>query len=71
MFASLKRYIDFARSSDKRLPRIVAEIDVIASLIRRLVPSRELFGTIYKLVQFYFCALKMSNICQQNVSKQL
>ena len=39
MFASLKRYIDFARSSDARLPRMVAEIDVTASQIKRLVPS--------------------------------
>ena len=39
MFASLKLYIDFARSSGARLPRMVAEIDVIASLIKRLVPS--------------------------------
>ena len=38
-FAYLKRYIDFARSSDVSLPRMVAEIDVIASLIKRLVPS--------------------------------
>ena len=44
MFASLKRYIDFARSSDARLPRMVAEIDVTASLIKRLV----LFETIYR-----------------------
>ena len=39
MFASLKPYIDFARSSDARLPRMVAEIDVTASLIKILVPS--------------------------------
>ena len=39
MFASLKRYIDFARSSDARLPRMVAEIDVTALQIKRLVPS--------------------------------
>ena len=38
MFASLKRYIDFARSSDSRLPRMIAEIDVTAE-IKRLVPS--------------------------------
>ena len=38
-FASSKRYIDFARSSDVRLPRMVAEIDMIASLIKILVPS--------------------------------
>ena len=38
MFASLIRYIDFARSSDARLPRMVAEIDVTASLMKRLVP---------------------------------
>ena len=38
-FASLKRYIDFARWSDVCLPRMVAEIDVIAPLIKRLVPS--------------------------------
>ena len=39
MFASLKRYIDAARSSDARLPRMVAEVDVTASLIKRLVPG--------------------------------
>ena len=33
MFASLTRYIDFAKSSDARLPRMVAEIDVIAYAI--------------------------------------
>ena len=38
-FASLKRYIDFARSSDVRLHRMVAEIDIIASLIKRMVSS--------------------------------
>ena len=38
-FASLKWYIDFARSSDVRLPHMVADIDVKASLIKRLVPS--------------------------------
>ena len=38
-FASLKRYINFAWSSDVRLPHVVADIDMIASLIKRLVPS--------------------------------
>ena len=30
---------DFARSSDARLPRMLAETDVTASLIKSLVPS--------------------------------
>ena len=42
-FASLKRYIHFEKSSDAHLPRMVAEIDVIAWLIKRLVPSLATF----------------------------
>ena len=38
-FSSLKGYVDLARSSDARLPCMVAEIDVIASAIKRLLPK--------------------------------
>ena len=36
MFASLKRYSYFARSSDARLPPMVAETDVRESLNKKL-----------------------------------
>ena len=35
----LSNGIDFVRSSDMRLPRMVAEIDMTATLIKRLGPS--------------------------------
>ena len=73
-FASLKRYVDFARSSDVRLPRIVAEIDIITALIKRLVPNLANFLKRSILCVCYFSvwfasAFKLSQMCTVELNR--